>query len=238
MLSLFSKRLIVAPVAGFLLSVGAHAMSQAGQDQSQQCGSRPGLTKPPTECPSATCIQTRNEVTLSLVGATTIHVHQLKTLQCQIMQGDCDGAQGEDTYPIDKVCSPDSSQQSSSQQQLGYHCGPVDAKPIASSWTKTSDGTKVGTVEYQHLTEYELSLRGGDSVHRVLPCGKTSADQVLAGLPSELQRNFSLGEAESAISGLIDQLESNGGKLRSKEVCDAGVKEVKKTDRKHTTTKK
>lgn len=212
MLSVFSKRLVVVPVAGLLLSAGVNAMSQAGQDlRQQQTGACLKLDKPPVECPNVSCIQVQNEATLSLIGDTTIDVTQLKTLVCRITQPDSDKEGGYEDYPVKKVCPSESSSQcGQGSDQKGYQCGVLTAEPIESTWSKVSEGSKTGNVKYQHLERYQITLHGGDSLHKTLPCGKISVEQVMAGLPSELQRNFTLGEAESAISGLIAELEVKG----------------------------
>lgn len=213
MLSLYSQRLITASTAALLLSLNVNAMGV--QDQLQQkCTKNCGLEKPCVAPPSASCIQTRNEVTLSLVGATTVNVRQLKTLQCQIVQTDCDSSYGSDTYPVDKVCGPDESQ---SGQQKGYCCGNVGVTPIQSSWSKKAGGTKTGLAEYAHLTEYELKLNGGDSCHQVLPCEKVSTEDFLKSLPRELQRNFDLNDVGAALDNLIKELERNDGTLTVKD---------------------
>lgn len=208
MQSVFSKRLIVMSVAGMLLSLGANAMNQLKQQQDQW---RPGagLTKPPTECPSVSCVQTRNEATWSLKGATTVHVRKLTTVECQLTQGDSDRLCGNKTYPIKKICGIDNSQ-CSNQQKDGYQCGGLDVQPISSNWSTVADGSKTGNAEYQHLEEYELTLRGGDSKHEVLPCSKASAEEVMAGLPSELSHNFSLSDVQGAMRGIINDLEKTG----------------------------
>jgi hypothetical protein len=209
MRSMSYKKTCVPLLAGLILSINANAMvtkhSQTGQT-AQQCAPCIVIKKPEVSPPTVSCIRTREVLTYSLKGNSTIHKQKWVTHECSMSQDWHDANCGEKCYPVEKICPGESSQKQ--LKQKGPICDPLVTRPLKDSFKVNYEGRKTGTVETVRFIEEELTYTAGDSCVENIPCSKITEEEFLADLTGQEGNCFTMSQAKDAVKGFLHDLKN------------------------------
>lgn len=207
MVSVFSKKLLVAPVAGILLSLGASAGDFQGQaqgqvDQTQQCA--PIMKErivPEAPKPWVEVEETEHYVTYLITGHTTItKVGEIHTNLSQQQGYVLDGCQFDHTQEVPKCDTPDQDQ---SAQQTPV---PNNGENLTgeNGVTTASAGMWANGERVEHYT-HRLTYHSGDADSYDLPLTKMNPEIFWRDLKSKHAQGWCVRDLEAAYQKLMTE---------------------------------